>query len=164
MEGVTTAIVLALFAGLVWPHMVKNRPQYHMALAAVLLVILLSALEAMIDSRGFDRFAILIIALLQVFAILAIVLSASGKRPGELAGEVGETIEVIRRGEEEKEIIIPVRGETPKPRRGGRDEDDEPRERIELRTEELEGAPDLRRPTAPPAPRADDRNKPVPLE
>ena len=36
----------------------------------------------------------------------------------ELGGEMRRAFEVLRRGEEEKEIIIPLTGEQPKPRRG----------------------------------------------
>jgi hypothetical protein len=35
---------------------------------------------------------------------------------GELKGELGNAYEVIRRGEEKKEVIIPLHGQQPKPK------------------------------------------------
>ena len=40
MEGVTTAIVAFVFVCIIFPHIIKNRPQYYAAVALVLLSIL----------------------------------------------------------------------------------------------------------------------------
>jgi hypothetical protein len=53
MEGETTAIVGFLLVCIVFPGIVKNKPQYYAAFAAIILVILLSRHEAVIDTRGF---------------------------------------------------------------------------------------------------------------
>lgn len=117
MEGVTTAIVAFLFVCVVFPSLVKNKPQWYAALAAVLLVILLHALMWIFPGsawlRGFTGF---MTGLLQIGAILLLILSAGGLSARELAGEMKRAYEVIRRGEEEKEVIIPITGEQPRPR------------------------------------------------
>src|SRR5688572_12897362 len=109
MEGVTTAIVGFIFVCVVFPHLVKNKPQWYAALAAVVVVIFFHALRfAFIESTGLLRFTGFITGMLQIVAILLLILSAGGLSAGELAGEMKRAYEVIRRGEEEKEIIIPL--------------------------------------------------------
>jgi hypothetical protein len=113
MEGVTTAIVGFIFVCLVFPSIVKNKPQYYAAFAAVVLVILLSGLEAVIDSTGFHAYATFVICVMQVSALILLTLSVGGLSFKQFAGEVADAIEVIRRGETKKEIIIPLRGQQP---------------------------------------------------
>src|SRR5690606_27511422 len=107
MQGVTTAIIGFIFVCIIWPHLVKNRPQFYAALGALIAIILLDSLARMINSVGFGVFTYVFIGLLQVGAILLLILSAGGVTPRELFSDMGRAIEVIRRGEEEKEIIIP---------------------------------------------------------
>ena len=44
MHGVTTALVGFLLVCVVFPNLVKNRPQYYAAFAAVCLIVILDAL------------------------------------------------------------------------------------------------------------------------
>jgi hypothetical protein len=113
MQGVTTAIVAFLFVCIVFPTIVKNKPQYYAAFAAIILVILLAGLSAVVDSRAFGAFATFMTCLLQICAMILLILSAGGLTWKQLAGEVTEAIEVIRRGETTKEVIIPIRGQMP---------------------------------------------------
>jgi hypothetical protein len=99
MEGVTTAIVGFLLVCIVFPAIVKNKPQYYAAFAAIILVILLSGLEAVIDTRGFEALATFLIAVLLAAALVLLVLSAGGLTWKQLAGEVNEAIDAVRRGE-----------------------------------------------------------------
>ncbi|MGH7213482.1 MAG: hypothetical protein ACREIT_01685 [Tepidisphaeraceae bacterium] len=125
MHGVTTAIVGFLFVCIVLPQIVKNRSQYYAALVAILLVILLDAIAAMVRGSpgpndepggggGFAVVAYVFCAILQIFAILLLVMSAGGISARELAGDMKRAYEVIRRGEEEKEIIIPLSNQPPR--------------------------------------------------
>src|ERR1700722_14440205 len=98
MEGVTTAIVAFLFVCIVFPTIVKNKPQYYAAFAAILLVILFSGLEAVINTGAFHEFATFMICTLQIAAMILLILSAGGLSWRQLAGEVTDAIEVIRRG------------------------------------------------------------------
>jgi hypothetical protein len=159
MDGVTTAIVAFILACVIFPHVVKNKPQYYGALGAVLLIILFSALGHLVGNAGFWRFVFVITALLQMGAILLLILSAGGLTVKDLAGELADTIEVVRRGGD-KEIIVPLRGETPRRREGRTDED--ARQRIDLDAElgMAPGAP----PPGPSAPKPDDEsNRGIPL-
>jgi hypothetical protein len=116
MEGVTTALVGFIFVCVVYPQLVKNRPQYYAALAFGCVIILLDGLATMLSSSGFRVFAYAIEALLQVCAILLLFLAAGGITWRELAGDMGNAFEVIRRGGDTKEVIIPLTGQQPKPR------------------------------------------------
>lgn len=116
MQGVTVAIVLFVFFCVIFPTLVKNKPQFYGSLILVFVIILLDALAHVIAATGFRMFAYFAIAVLQIFCILILFLAAGGLDIRELGGEVMNAIEVIRRGEEEKEIIIPRTGQQPKPR------------------------------------------------
>ena len=147
LDGVTTAVVLFLFTCLVVPGLVKNRTQYYAAFGCVLGIILMSTVALMIGSVRFDVFAGVIIGFLQLVAVSMLVMCAGGMTVKTLAGEMGRAYEVIRRGSEEKEIIVPLTGEHPKPR-----DPDAPRPRIEIND-----------PTPPPAtPKPPDPT--IPLE
>lgn len=127
MEGVTTALVAFIFFCVIFPDRVRSRPQFYAALALVCLIILLQAAGASIGGK----FAVLIYfinAFLQVGAILLLFLAAGGITWRELADDMKGAFEVIRRGGEEKEVIIPLTGQQP-PRR---EPDDSLRQRIDL--------------------------------
>jgi hypothetical protein len=111
MQGVTTAIVAFLFVCLMFPAFVKNKPQYYAAFTCVVVVILLSGLETVIETRAFAAFATFAIALLQVSAMVLLTLSVGGLTFKQFTGEVSHAFEVIRRGETTKEIIIPLHGQ-----------------------------------------------------
>jgi hypothetical protein len=128
MQGVTTAIIAFIFLCIAFPHFVKHKAQFYAALVAVLAIILLDAIafRAMVDKEGptpFGGFAYLLIGLLQIIAITLLILSAGGLTARELAGEVVRAYEVIRRGEEEKTVIIPLTGKKPKAKGDEADED-----------------------------------------
>lgn len=127
LEGVTTVIVGFVLFCVIVPSIVKNKPQFYVGFICILLVILLHALSLMIRTPGFQVFAGLMTGLLQLLAIVAVFLSAGGITVKQLGGELARAYEVIRRGEEEKEIIIPRSGEMPK-----QQPEDEPPGRVEL--------------------------------
>jgi hypothetical protein len=181
MEGVTTAIVAFIFACVVWPHLVKNKTQFYGAFAAVLFIILLHSLNTMIGAVGFQVFAGALTGILQVCAIVLLFLAAGGITLRELGAEMGRAYEVIRRGENEKTVIVPLTGEMPKPRGSSttatRDVDDEiDEERIDLPPSagwpakpQAEGSrgpemPPPRRPPPPPTAPPDAGSSSIPLE
>lgn len=132
MHGVTTAIVAFVFVCIIFPQRVKNRPQFYAAFAFVIGVILLDSIGNIWDERAaFRVFAYAMCGLFQVAAILLLFLSAGGLTWRELGSEMAHAIEVIRRGEEEEEIIIPLTGQ--QPRAKSTSDDEAPaRERIEI--------------------------------
>ena len=169
MEGVTTAIVAFVLACVIFPRVIKNKPQYYGAVACVVLMILFGALRMMILSASFLVFASLMIAILQIGAILLLILSAGGLTVKDLAGELADTIEVVRRGGD-KEIIVPLRGEQPGAGRAEREAAREAREagrvgpgRIDLDAE-LDLPPRAPEPKPPVQPlRGEDEDRGIPL-
>ena len=115
MHGVTTAIVLFLFAGVIWPHAIKNRVQFYAALIVVIFIIALDGIAHGFAGEGGKKAIYAITALLQLAGIVLCVLSA-GMSIRDLGGEVAHTIDVVRRGGEKETIIVPLRGEQPKQR------------------------------------------------
>ncbi len=160
MQGVTTAIVAFIFVCVIWPHLVKNRPQFYAALGMVIAIIFLDSLARMIGHGGFHIFAYAISGLLQIGAILLLFLSAGGVSPRELLSDMGRAIEVIRRGEEEKEIIIP-RSDQPRPPAGQTRTRDEDEERIvwEITDDDVKPTPQT-----PPRQDQDSDRGPLPME
>src|SRR5213075_2721225 len=101
-----------ILACVIFPHVIKNKPQYYGALCCVLLIILLGALNLMVGAAGFTRFVSVMTALLQIGAIALLILSAGGLSMKDLAGDMAGAFEVVRRSGD-KEIIVPLRGERP---------------------------------------------------
>jgi len=116
MQGVITAIVGFIFVCLVFPSLVKNRPQYYGALAAVLVAFLFDNIAGLAPSTGFRAFAAILDSFLVIGAIILLFMSVGGLGVRDLAGDIGKTIEVIRRGGEKETIIVPRTGEVPKER------------------------------------------------
>jgi hypothetical protein len=167
MSGVTTAIVAFILACLIFPKVVKNKPQYYASVGLILAVILFDALSRIVAAPGFTKFVLLLTAVLQIGAIFLLILSAGGLTVKDLAGDLADTFEVIRRGGEEKEIIIPRKGEPPKPRKLRSDIADEAQpQRIDLDAELRSAHPPP--PAAPPPPAqprrpAEDDDRGIPL-
>lgn len=117
MQGVTTAIVGFIFVCLVYPHLVKHKPQFYSALGLVLLIILFDAIAHLdaSDKGTLAHVMYVLAALLQIVTIAILVLCVGGLTVRELAGEVANTVEVIRRGED-KPVLVPLRGEQPRQR------------------------------------------------
>ena len=114
MNGVTTALVGFIFVCVVYPHLIKNRPQFYAGLGLVCCIILLDSLAHMMPAISLVAYAIG--GFLQIGAILLMFLAAGGLSWQDLAGEMSNAYEVIRRGGEKKEVIIPLSGAQPKPR------------------------------------------------
>jgi hypothetical protein len=139
MQGVTTALVAFIFFCVIFPERVKNRPQFYAGLGLICLIILLDALSNALAGSAFRVFSYFATAFLQVVAILVMFMAAGGLSWHELKDEMARSYEVIRRGGEEKEIIIPLSGQKPKPRRSPGEtsdsdtvDEDAPRQRIDI--------------------------------
>ena len=118
ISGVTTAIVVFIFACVAFPHLVKNKTQFYAAFAAVLVIILLHSLNIMIGTAGFQVFAGALTGLLQLGAIVLLFAGCGGMSISDLAGEMRDAYDDFRAGggTEEKTVIVPLTGEMPKPR------------------------------------------------
>jgi hypothetical protein len=116
-EGIITAIVTFFFVCILFPKLVKNHAQFYVVFALILLIILLQTLGIMFASEGFLRFVHVMVGLMTIGAMLLLVLATGGLSVKDLGGEFLSAFEVIRRGESEKEVIVPLTGEMPKPRK-----------------------------------------------
>ncbi|CAN5432781.1 hypothetical protein BH10PLA1_BH10PLA1_05190 [soil metagenome] len=110
LDGVTTALVAFVLVSLVYPHIIKKRREFFLIVAVVMLVILLHGLAMMIQSNGFTVLAGLLTGVLQIAGIGLAVMSTGGLGAKDLASELSKSYEVMRRGEETKEVIIPIGG------------------------------------------------------
>src|SRR5580704_13207087 len=106
MEGVTTAIVAFIFVAMGMPSLIKHRAYFFTAFILVIIVMLLDALAHL--GGGAAGFFYFMEALTQIAAVILVVCSAGGLSVVELKDELGQTIEVIRRGEAQKEVIVPL--------------------------------------------------------
>jgi hypothetical protein len=107
MEGVTTAIVAFIFVCLIFPKLIKTKPQYYAALVAVLAIIFLDAVGHFSSAPSFRVFVYVMTALLQILAIVVLILAAGGLTLRDLGGELAGAYEVIRRGDD-KTVIVPI--------------------------------------------------------
>src|SRR5688572_12415550 len=114
MQGVTTALVAFIFFCVIFPERIKNRPQFYAAFALICVIILLDAVGYILGGSSFRVFAYFATAVLQVGTICLLFLAAGGITWRDLGGELSHAFEVIRRGSDEKEVIVPLRGEVPK--------------------------------------------------
>ncbi len=141
MEGVTTAVVAFIFVCMVFPSLVRSRPHFYSALAAIIVVILVQALIPMIAAPKFTVFVGALSALLQVGAILLLFLACGGLSARELADDMKRAYEVIRRGEQEKDVIIPITGQMPRSAAAAARRDDDEDGRIVYTIEDPPSAP-----------------------
>lgn len=175
MQGVTAAIVGFIFLCVAFPRLVRNKTQFYAAVFAVVAVILFDALAYIgASSAGLRVFCYAMVALLQIMAIVVLILATGGQSLGQLSGEMGRAFEVIRRGEEEKEIIIPIGKPEDRPRPAAasarRPSEDEPRKTYTIDDDPALAAglrPNPAAPAAPAAPPANppaDKNASIPLD
>jgi hypothetical protein len=110
MQGVTTAIVAFIFLALAMPSLIKEKNQYYVAFIAVIGIIFVDALAHMFPATAAPMQAVCYVlsALGQIIAIVMLFLATGGLTFRELTGDM---IEVLRRGGEEKEVIIPLSDE-----------------------------------------------------
>jgi hypothetical protein len=116
LDGVTTVLTAFIFVCLIMPTLVKHRAQFYAALACVAGII---AAHTVTMLFGAYTFGPVLIGALQLLALLLLVLSVGGLTVRELGDEMARAYEVIRRGETEKETIIPI-GDRPAATRQGR--------------------------------------------
>lgn len=118
MQGVTAAIVAFIFVCVLFPRLVASRPQFYAGFGMALLVIALDGVgQVFVAGHPFRTFAYTMGAVLQIGAIALLFLAAGGLTWRGLGREMLGAFEVIRRGETDKEIIIPLEGQRPKPAR-----------------------------------------------
>jgi hypothetical protein len=118
LDGVTTVLAAFVFFCMAFPDRVKNRPQFYAGFAAVGGIIIVHTLSLMFSaSPGLLTFSAVATGVLQLGGMVLFVLSVGGLTAKELASEMARSYEVIRRGETQKEVIIPIGDQARKPAR-----------------------------------------------
>jgi hypothetical protein len=117
MNAIPAIIVAFVFVCILFPRLVKHHAQFYTAFGLILITMLLWTIATMFGNPPFERFISVMNGFLTIAALVLIVLATGGLSLKDLAGEFKSAIEVIRRGESDKEVIVPLTGEMPRPRR-----------------------------------------------
>jgi hypothetical protein len=108
--GISIPIVAFIFVCIIYPHLVKNKPQFYMAFAVVIIILLLEVVEDVAGaSAGLARLLHVIHGVLWIVDLVLLVLSTGGLSLHELTGEFKNAYEVMRRGEDKPTLIVPKR-------------------------------------------------------
>jgi len=120
MDGIKIVIVGFIFVCIIFPALIKNKHQYYLAFAAVLLGLLLEAISATVGSVGFSRVVIILDRLLDITAIVLLVAAAGGLTMKQLMTDMSQAYEAFRHGEAgETTTVHPISGQTPRPASSG---------------------------------------------
>ena len=111
---ISVPIVGYIFVCIAYPRLVKNNPQFYMAFAVLLLILVLDVIIAL--SVGPMRFFLALRGVLFIVDFIVLVLATGGLSLHELTGELKDAYEVMRRGDETKTVIVPLKGEQPRSR------------------------------------------------
>ena len=127
----TTPLIAFLFVCLIFPKIVRNRPQFYISFGLLVLILVLNVVGRIFPNEKFVYFLSVVVEVLRLVVFILLVLCAGGLSLHELTGEVFRSFEVMRRGDTEKTVIIPLGGQKPRPREP---EEDEPPRREEIGT------------------------------
>lgn len=125
MQGVTTAIIGFILLSLAFPSLIRRSAQFYLAVGAVLIIIFMDGLAMWFSSKEPTPIIYLAVAVLQIFAVILLILATGGISARELAGNLARGYEVLRRGEDETETIIPTGPRPVAPAAGGVRKDEE---------------------------------------
>ena len=110
----TTPLIAFLFVCLIFPKIVRNRPQFYISFGLLVLILLLNIVARIFPNEKFVYFLSVIVEVLRLVVFILLVLCAGGLSLHELTGEVFRSFEVMRRGDTEKTVIIPLTGQKPR--------------------------------------------------
>src|SRR5205814_1974830 len=133
----TLPLISFLFVCLIFPKIVRNRPQFYISFGLLILILLFNILAQILAGGAFARFLLILNQILLLMTFILLVLCAGGLSLHELTGEVFRSFEVMRRGETEKTVIIPLTGQKPRQK----EEPESPAHRENI-TESAPGPPD----------------------
>jgi hypothetical protein len=154
MPGVTTAIILFVFVCVLFPRLIANKGQFYAGFLLALVVIVFDTFDTRLGLPG-----PIITASLQVVSVVLLYMAAGGLSARGLSTDMMGAFEVIRRGETEKEVIIPIGGQKER-KKPARQSVGEPGERIDLTTDDSDPYPPKKRST----PKIEDGDGPIPLD
>ena len=112
---ISVPIVGFIFTCIIFPKVVRNRPQFYMAVAVTLIILVLDVPIYLLTSEsGIRRFLLVLKAFLWIVDFVVLILATGGLSLHELGGELKGAYEVMRRGDETSTVIIPRTGDQPK--------------------------------------------------
>jgi hypothetical protein len=117
---ISVPIVAYIFVCIIYPRLVKNKPQFYMAFAVLLLILVLDVFINLAGGPvaaavgGISRFLVVLRSVLFIVDFILLVLATGGLSLHELTGELKGAYEIMRRGEDTKTVIIPLTGQMPK--------------------------------------------------
>ena len=127
----TTPLIAFLFVCLIFPKIVRNRAQFYISFGLLVLILVLNVVARIFPNDKFVYFLSVVVEVLRLLVFILLVLCAGGLSLHELTGEVFRSFEVMRRGDTEKTVIIPLSGQKPRARET---EEDKPPPREEIGT------------------------------
>lgn len=151
--SISVPIVAFLFVCIIFPHLVRNKPQFYMAFAVLIVILLLDVTVDIVSgaSTGLVRFLLVTRGVLWIVDLVLFVMATGGLSLHELSGEFKNAYEVMRRGEDRPTVVIPKR-DNPYAGPRGPVEDAPPASTTRY---------DL---TPPKAPQQDEGDRSIPLE
>src|SRR5439155_26138870 len=90
--------------------------QFYIAFGLLVLILLFNILAQIFSTTAFARFLLILNQILLLMTFILLVLCVGGLSLHELTGEVFRSFEVMRRGDTEKTVIIPLTGQKPRTR------------------------------------------------
>src|SRR5260370_15280285 len=106
---ISIPIIGFIFVCIVMPRLVKNKPQFYMAIAVTLLILILNAIiDISGGSSGFIRFLIVLRSVLWIVDFVVLILATGGLSLHDFSGELGNAFEVMRRGPTTTAVIVPL--------------------------------------------------------
>ena len=110
---ISVPIVGYVFVCIIFPKIVKNKPQFYMAFAVLLAILTLDLIVTLSPDNKFFK---VMRGVFWIVDFVLLVLATGGLSLHELGGELKGAYEVMRRGETTKTVIVPLTGEQPKSR------------------------------------------------
>lgn len=108
--SISVPIVAFLFVCIIFPHIVKNKPQFYMAFAVLIIILLLEVVADVAGgSIGLARLLHVTHGVLYIVDLVLFVMATGGLSLHELSGEFKNAYEVMRRGEDRPTLVVPKR-------------------------------------------------------
>ena len=113
---ISVPVVGFIFVCIIFPKIVKTKPQFYMAFGVTLIILALNVMANLLAVGSMRTFAIILRDVLWIVDFILLVLATGGLSLHELTGELKGAYEVMRRGDDVKTVIVPLTGEVPKSR------------------------------------------------
>src|SRR3954468_6457757 len=109
MSEISVPVVAFIFVCIIYPRLVKHKPQFYMAFAVTLIILVLNIPIELAEKPlvGLAKVLSVLRAILWIGDFLLLVLATGGLSLHELTGELKDAYTVMRRGEDKPTLVIP---------------------------------------------------------